>query len=115
MIALFCFSDLIRGKFVKLYTDNDSAYRWLVKGRSSSQVGSKYLALWEFGKYLLECKISPCWIASNANRTADDLSRGSIPDWLTRRGRRRLLPTEMNELLGSSPVDIWKRIFYHTL
>ena len=56
VIALFCFGDVVEGKHVKLHTDNENALHWLLKGRSSSVTGTKYLALWEGCKYKRECK-----------------------------------------------------------
>ena len=97
LFAVFCFGDLIKGRYVKLYTDNENVYYWLLKGRTSSEFGTKYIALWELRKYLLECKISPQWIPSDANTTADALSRGRSPEWLQRRGHKRFLPTEVRD------------------
>ena len=68
LLAIVCFGDIIRGRYVKLHTDNDNAYQWLKKGLSTSLTGTKLLALWELVKYTLECKISPVWIPLEANR-----------------------------------------------
>ena len=105
VIALLCFGDLCEGRHVKLYTDNRNTFHWLLKGRSSSVTGTKYLALWESCKYIRECKISPRWIPSDANRTADALSRGKVPEWLRRQGSRRRLSSKRRELLTLSPHD----------
>ena len=110
VIAVLCFGDLVEGKHVKLYTDNKNVFHWLLKGRSSSKTGTKFLALLESSKYIRECKISPKWIPSEANRTADDLSRGKIPEWLRRRGSRRGLSSKARELLALSPTATWKNI-----
>ena len=72
--------------------------------------GTKYLAIWEYVKYTLECKINPNWIPSEANRSADCLSRGRVPEWLERRGRERTLTTQYRELLSLSPIKIWKKL-----
>ena len=53
-------------------------------------LGSGYLAYWELQKLRAQCKISPKWIPRAKNVTADTLSRGGIPDWLARRGVRRV-------------------------
>ena len=110
LIALFCFGDLIEGKHVKLHTNNENTFHWLLKGRSSSVTGTKYLALWEGCKYKRECKISPKWIPSEANRTADALSRGKMPEWLRRRGSRRRLSSKARKLFTLSPMATWQRI-----
>ena len=110
LTAVLCFGDLITGKLVTLYTDNDNAYWWLCKGRSSNLEGTRYLALYEYGKYCLECKITPGWIPSEANRTADCLSRGSIPEWVSRRGCRRTLSPHHWDLLFMDPITMWTKI-----
>ena len=86
LIAIWCFSDKMAGCAVKLWSDNTSAVQWLQKGRSSNERGNKYLACWELQKYLLKCKVSTGWIPGDKNNTADELSRGSVPEWLQRRG-----------------------------
>ena len=110
LTAILCFGDLIMAKLATLFTDNDSAYHWLSKGRSSNNLGTRYLALWEYRKYWLECKITPGWIPSEANRTADSLSRGIVPEWLSRRGRRRALSPHHWDLLSVDPIELWTEI-----
>ena len=112
LVAILLFGDLIKGNFVRLYTDNENAFFWLRKGRSSNLVGNKYLALWESQKYILECKVSPRWIPSGENLIADSLSRGKVPDELKHNGGRRFLSEEIKRNLPLSPVDTWKRILY---
>ena len=109
LVAVLCFGDLIKGQFVQLYTDNMNAFNQLRKGRSSNIVGMKYLALWEYAKYRLENKIKPLWIPSDANVTADRLSRGTVPEWLSRRGHERTLSQQHWKMLTLSPIKIWKR------
>ena len=109
LVAILCFGDLIEGKLVRLYTDNENAFHWLRKGRSANEVGTRYLAIWEYIKYKLECKINPSWLPSDANRSADALSRGRVPEWLKRRGRRRSLSPKHRELLSLGPIKIWKK------
>ena len=110
LLALFCFGHLFKGKYVKLHTDNDNTYHWLRKGRSVNETGTKFLAIWEFGKYLLECKVSPRWIPSEKNVTADSLSRGTVPEWLQRRGCERIVSQGVKKILSLSPIETWKRI-----
>ena len=50
LVAILCFEDLIRTKLVRLYTDNNNAYHWLRKSRTSDRQGTKFLALWELLK-----------------------------------------------------------------
>ena len=107
LVSILCFGDLMRRKLVYLHIDNDNAYNWLRKSRSSNLQGTRYLALWELMKYKLECKVSPFWIPSDANRTADTLSRGTIPSWLKRRGIRRRLSRTDARLLRKCPIKTW--------
>ena len=107
LVSILCFGDLVRRKLVRLHIDNDNAYNWIKKSRSSNLLGTRYLALWELIKYKLECKVSPVWIPSDSNRTADTLSRGRVPSWLKRRGiRRRLRRTDVC-LLRKCPIKTW--------
>ena len=112
MLAIFCFADSIRGRWFRIYTDNESVFFWLIKGRSSNVSGTKYLAIQELGKYLLESKVTPQWIPSETNNIADDLSRGKIPQLFRNRGHRKTLPEGMEELLSLSPIDTWKKILF---
>ena len=110
MLAIFCFADAIKGKWFRIHTDNENVYFQLTKGRSSNISGTKYLAIWEMGKYILECKASPRWIPSDANSIADRLSRGGVPDRFHGRGNRKTLPVGVQQLLSLSPVDTWKKL-----
>ena len=107
LVSLLCFEDLIRYRLVRLHTDNDNAFHWLRKSRSTSMLGTKFLAIWEFMKYKMECKVAPVWIPSDANGTADELSRGSVPSWLARRGLRRRLKRHHIRLLTECPIKTW--------
>ena len=69
----------------------------------------KYLALWEYAKYRLECKVKPQWIPSKDNVTADSLSRGTVPEWLDRRGQERSLSLQNWRMLKLSPIKTWKK------
>ena len=89
LVALICFSDILSGKIVRFYCDNENAVAWLRKGRSNNPLGNKFLAYWEFLKFTRECKISPTWLPSFHNCTADALSRGRTPRWLRRYGIRK--------------------------
>ena len=109
LVAILCFGDLFRGKLIRIYTDNDNAFHWLRKGRSANVVGTRYLALWEYVKYKMECKITPYWLPSEANRTADCLSRGNVPEWLTRRGLVRTLSRKHWKLLSLRTIKIWRK------
>ena len=107
LIAILCFGNLIKKKLDRLHIDNNNAYHWLRKSRSSNLEGTKFLALWELWKYKMECKVAPVWIPSEHNVTADTLSRGTIPTWLQRRGVRRRLTRKHIHLLQACPIKTW--------
>ena len=107
LVSILCFEEAIRYRLVRLHTDNSNVYHWLRKSRSPDEQGTKFLALWEYGKYMTECKIAPVWIPSDANVTADQLSRGSTPAWLKRRGVRRYLKRRHIILLNEDPIKTW--------
>ena len=86
LVGLHCFREFVEGKIVNVYSDNENAVAWLKKGRSSSMLGMRILAVWELIKYELRCKTSPRWIPGRQNNTADALSRGCIPWWLVKQG-----------------------------
>ena len=109
LVAVFCFRDIVRGKLVKLFTDNSNARTWLQKSRSSNKVGTHYLMALELIKYTVECKISATWLPSAANSSADDLSRNKTPNWLERCGRRRSIDVKLLALLISDPISCWRQ------
>ena len=59
VVGILCFDDMIKHKIVRLHTDNDNAYHWLRKSRVSNLLGTRLLAVWEYGKYRTESKVSP--------------------------------------------------------
>ena len=99
LVALLSFGPQIQGKLVTLYTDNTAVAKWLTAGRSSSLRGLKYLALWELKKCKLQCKVSPRWLPSTHNISADKLSRNKTPNWLVRDGVR--VRCDLDELTRS--------------
>ena len=107
LISILCFDDLIYRRLVSLHIDNDNAYTWLRKSRCTNARGTEFLAMWEYGKYITECKVTPVWIPSEANRSADALSRGVIPPWLKRMAVRRSLTYRHLRILTEDPVKTW--------
>ena len=68
--AIYTFNDRIHGSITKLFTDNTNVFNYL---RSSKSISLGLLAVWELGKYIAECKITPIWVPSVVNGTADAL------------------------------------------
>ena len=94
VVAMKCFASAISGKIVTLYTDNTNVRDWLSAGRSSKLQGLRYLAIWELLKYKNRCKVTPLWLPSAHNISADLLSRGQTPFWLKRDGIRQFCDLE---------------------
>ena len=110
IVAIMIFEDVIQHRLLRLHTDNDSAYHQIKKSRSSNSRGTRLLAIWEYVKQKAECKIAPVWIPSAANRTADELSRGSVPRWLQKGGKRRYLQQHHITLLKECPIKTWLNV-----
>ena len=81
---------------------------WLKKGRSSSAIGNSYLAIWELGKYQARCKVSPVWLPTAHNVTADALSRNQVPGWLKRDGREIKPHLDMIAQYVAYPIRAWR-------
>ena len=109
VVALFCFRHTIRGRLTILHTDNTNAHDWLMSGRSPHYLGNNYLMAFELIKYVAECKISVCWIPSAANRTADALSRGRVPNWLLRHGERCIVDYKQLKRYLDDPMEMWRK------
>ena len=110
LISIFCFGCELQHKITRLYTDNTVSFRWLAKGRSSNITGNNFLSCWELQKYRLSCKISPDWIPGDKNKTADALSRGHIPEWLRRRGRKQSCDLASVAFSIANPELSWNSI-----
>ena len=101
------FSQNQKNTVVKLYTDNTDVVAWLKKSRCRAGLGFKILAAIEFFKRSHRLKICTRHIPGKHNNTADQLSRGKIPEWLRRYGIRR--EVNLNDLfrLIKNPLRFW--------
>ena len=111
LLAVFCFRRNILGRIATIFSDNQNVVSWLTKGRSKNVVGCKFLAVWELGKYKARCKISPIWLPSSHNRTADALSRNKIPGWLARSGSRVFPDVQKIAHFVDHPTLAWSSVF----
>ena len=107
LISILCFGDKICGRLIELYIDNENAYAWLRKSRCTNTLGTKFLAKWEYRKWVMECKVSVKWIPSEVNVAADALSRGRVPPFLKRNGTRVRLTRSDIKFLTADPVKTW--------
>ena len=101
------FSQNQKNTVIKLYTDNTDVVAWLQKSRCRAGLGFKILAAIEFFKRSHRLKICTRHIPGKHNNTADQLSRGKIPEWLRRYGIRR--EVNLNDLfrLIKNPLRFW--------
>ena len=63
----------------------------------------------ELMKLKYNLKVSVSFIKSNANTTADMLSRGVTPEWLKIRGVRHTVKIKNIEKILSNPISFWKK------
>ena len=90
-----------------LYSDNFNVVSWLGTRRSPNPVVCSLVAAIDRIKYLYTIKLTVRYIPSGKNRTADRLSRNSIPRWLQARGsdlspcmRDLAFAINLNNLIG---------------
>ena len=81
-VAIHLFSRQFPSHLIVLYSDNTNVVSWLGPRRSPHPVVCALVAAIERLKYEYMLKISVRFIPSGKNRSADLLSRGTIPDWL---------------------------------
>ena len=112
MIGVVCFIPFCRNRIVRLNSDNTDAVAWLQKSRCSAGMGFRMLAVIELYKLTYNSKISARYIKRVANKSADSLSRGVIPGWLVRFGKK--CEINLDEITGllNDPFSAWKKAIY---
>ena len=86
--AVYAFAPLASQQLLTLYSDNTNVVAWLSKRRAPNPFVCAVVAAIERVKYGRILKISTRYISTQSNKTADQLSRGQIPDYLYTRGTR---------------------------
>ena len=109
MIAVVCFAPKCSGHIVRLNCDNSDAVSWLQKGRCSAGIGFRMLSVIELYKHKYCFKISCHYIRGVSNRSADLLSRGSIPGWLVQDGKKLCVDLSGVVELLHDPSGAWKK------
>ena len=110
VVGFSVFAENHSNQLVTLYSDNTDVVSWLQKGRCRAGIGFKLLAAIEFFKRTYQLKISARHIPGRHNISADFLSRGSIPDWLTRDGCRRMINIPFLYALIKEPLTFWTKV-----
>ena len=107
LVGFSVFADANQNHLITIYSDNTDVVSWLQKGRCSAGIGFKLLAAIEFYKRKFHLKISARHIRGIHNNTADSLSRGTIPSWLSRCGCRRMVNVDVLYNLINAPEIFW--------
>ena len=110
LFAIAVFSNLCAGTLVRLNSDNTGVVSWLRKGRCREGLGFKMLSAIELIKRRECIKISAYHVRGTNNSSADQLSRGGVPEWLQRRGWKiDPLIEDIFELL-TNPITSWREM-----
>ena len=93
-VAVYTFAPHVSQHILTLYSDNMNVVAWLSIRRAPNPFVCAVVAAIERIKYSKIFKISTRYISTKQNTTADQLSRGHIPDYLYIRGNRLAPPME---------------------
>ena len=110
LVGFSVFAKNYSNQLVTIYSDNTDVVSWLRSSRCSAGIGFRLLAAIEFFKRVYNLKISARHIPGKHNMSADILSRGSIPDWLTRDGCRQPVNVKYLFHLINEPLQFWTKI-----
>ena len=104
------FSNLCAGTLVRLNSDNTGVVAWLRMGRCREGLGFKMLSAIELIKRRECIKISAYHLRGTNNSTAAHLSRGGVPEWLQRRGRK--IDPKIQDIfeLITNPIKSWREM-----
>ena len=110
MVGVVCFSELCRGRIVRMNSDNTNAVTWLQKSRCPAGIGFRMLSVIELYKHKFQIKVSTHYIPGEANISADSLSRGVTPSWLKRFGKKCRVNLDKVADLMMNPLPQWKEV-----
>ena len=96
-------------RLLTLFSDNMNVVAWLTKRRAPNPYVCAVVAAMERIKYNKLIKISTRYISTVDNTTADQLSRGDIPEFLYTRGHRATPPMKVicTNLQLNKIVKLW--------
>ena len=108
--AVYTFAPHIANRLLTIYSDNTNVVAWLTKRRAPNPHVCALVAAIERIKYRNILKISTKYINTAENTTADQLSRGHIPDRLYSNGLRLHPPLTAicTNLHLNNIVQLWK-------
>ena len=107
LVGFSVFAGNHRNELITIYSDNTDVVSWLRKSRCTAGIGFKLLAAIEFFKREYQLKISARHIPGRHNNTADSLSRGTVPHWLSEHGCRQDVDIKTIYDLIRSPLHFW--------
>ena len=87
-VAVQLFAPRYPGHFIVLYSDNQNVVSWLGSRQPPNPAVAELVAAIDRIKYHYLIKLSARFIPSKRNRSADLLSRGVVPGWLSRLGTK---------------------------
>ena len=108
VIAFIYLAPFSPSSLVRINTDNQNVVSWLNKSRCSKKLGYRLSSVIELMKLKYNLKISVFYIKSNANTSADRLSRGVIPEWLRNRGVKLAVSIDVIDKILLNPIAYWK-------
>ena len=108
VIAFVYFAPLYPSTLVRINTDNQNVVSWLNRGRCSKKLGYRLLSVIELMKQKYNLKVSVFYIKSEANTSADLLSRGTTPKWLKLRGTKVKVSIDIIDKMLLNPIAYWK-------
>ena len=109
LMALTCFAIHHSWTLIRLNTDNTDVVAWLRKGRCRAGIVFRILSAIEFLKKRHNIKLCPKHIKGANNCSADKLSRGKIPRWLSEHDRIYPDIRQVFELV-SAPLKFWQNL-----
>ena len=107
LLAFQVFAKIAPKSFIRINSDNTSVVAWLNKGRCSKKPGFQILAAIEAIKFNFGLKIKAFYIKSKHNNTADTLSRGQTPPWLSAKGVEQKIDIPHIVELINNPGPCW--------
>ena len=113
VIAFLYLAPKSPSSLVRINCDNQNVVSWLNKGRCSKSLGYRLLSIIELVKLRYNLKTSTFFIKSSSNTSADALSRGLIPRWLKKQGKRLFfIDVGKIDRILSNPISSWKKALF---
>ena len=110
LLAFQAFAKFSPKSYIRINSDNSNVVSWVNRGRCSKKLGFLLLSAIEAFKFKYGLRVKAFYIKSKHNTSADALSRGNTPDWLRRRGIKRVFNENEPTQLLTAPLTFWKTV-----